>query len=173
MGYSLHSASVGLKMLAAWWNEFVFAIGDIDNRVLAIEAPVDALDTVSRAVPAGTAFAGIAGAALTITFNAPPGGKIWVHVGVETTCTASGAAAGDVLTSAVLSGATSRVANRERSVVVGAAISTTTRPFAMTKTFLLTGLASGSHTLTMVHSTSLATGITGTVTNRTLGIQPL
>lgn len=184
MGYTLHSATVGLKMLAAWWNEFVFAIGDIDARVLVLEGrssallPVDSLDTTQRAVPAGTTPAGISGAALTVNFTTPPSGRVIVHVSAEYRVTTNASATGgqvySMMTSAALSGANSRVANRERSLVCSVTgPSQTSQWFGATKSFLYTGLAAGSNTLTMQHWNSAATVVTGDVTNRNIIVQPL
>lgn len=174
MGYTLHSATIGLKMLASWWNEFVFAINHMDGRVLVLEAltPVESA-SATTGTQNTTSYAASSSGALTAVVTAPQSGKVWVTVQAEQWA----ATAVGLRTSAAISvsaGSGAAAASDDKSIrSMGIASGTQANNSVRSScSWLITGLTPGATvTATMQHR--METAVTGNFLNRRITVTPV
>lgn len=174
MAYTLHSVTVGLKVLASWWNEIIFAVGNMDSRVLVLEAltPVESA-SATTGTQATTSYAASSSGALTAAITAPQSGKVWVTVQAEQWA----ATAVGLRTSAAISvsaGSGAAAASDDKSIrSMGIASGTQANNSVRAScTWLITGLTPGATvTATMQHR--METAVTGNFLNRRISLAPV
>jgi len=174
MGYSLHNVTVGVKVLAAWWNEITFAIGHMDNRVLKLEAltPVESQDATGGS-RAATTYAAV-GSALTAACVVPQSGKVRVEIQCEMWAATAGLGMRTSAAISVSAGSGAAAASDVNSIkAVGETSGAVdTAGTSGSRSWVLSGLTAGATvTATMQHRCSAAT--IGNFINRRITVQPI
>lgn len=174
MGYTMHTATVGVKMLASWWNELVGAINGCDGRILTLEAlTVVENASVTSGTVTNTSYAASSSGALTASCPAPQSGKVRVTIQAEQW----GTSAIWVRTSAAVSvsaGSGAAAASDDKSIRTLGIASGSAANNGQTgyRSWLVTGLTPGATvTATMQHKAE-TTGTIG-IQNRRISVEPI